>query len=108
LETIVSKVNVDYATEELGMRSSKEFTENNVTVEVFRKAIIPFFPVDIDENAKNYLATVLDAKIKMRNSLLKTLETLSKQNTKDESMEKEYKIAYVPSLQAEIEEKKQK
>src|SRR3990172_10548380 len=57
LETVVAKVHVDYATEELGMRSQKEFYENNVSVEVFRKANVPFFPVDIDENAKNYLAT---------------------------------------------------
>ena len=30
IETIVSKVKIDFATEELGMRSKKEFTEANV------------------------------------------------------------------------------
>ncbi len=104
IETIVSKVKVDFATEELGMRSQKEFYEDNVSAEVFRKANIPYFPVDIDENAKNYLATTLDKKIELRNSVLKALDALSKQKTKDESMEKEYLIAYGQGLQAEIDE----
>lgn len=104
LETVVSKVKVDFATEELGMRSQKEFYEDNVSSEVFRKAKIPYFPVDIDENAKNYLTTALDKKIELRNSVLKALDALSKQNVKDESMEKEYLIAYGQGLQAEIDE----
>jgi methylene-tetrahydromethanopterin dehydrogenase len=104
LETVVSKVKVDFATEELGMRSQKEFYEDNTSAEVFRKANIPYFPVDIDENAKNYLATALDKKIELRNSVLKALDALSKQKVKDESMEKEYLIAYGQGLQAEIEE----
>ena len=102
VETIISKIHIDYATEERGMRSQKEFAENNITTGVFQKANIPFFSVDIDENAKNYLATALDTKLKTRNNLLKTINALS--NTKDESMEKEYLIAYGQSLQAEIEE----
>ncbi len=104
LETIVSKVNVDYAVEELGMRSTKEFYENNVSAEVFKKVNIPYFPVDIDENAKSYLAAALDKKVDTRNKVIKTLDSLSKQNVKDESMEKEYLIAYGQGLQAEIEE----
>ena len=104
LETVVSKVKVDYATEELGMRSQKEFYEDNVSAEVFRKANIPYFPVDIDENAKNYLATAFDKKIELRNSVVTALDALSKQKAKDESMEKEYLIAYGQGLQAEIEE----
>src|SRR4030042_4268476 len=53
LETVVAKVKVDYATEELGMRSQKEFYENNVSAEIFQKSKIPFFAVDIAENAKS-------------------------------------------------------
>ena len=104
LETIVSKVRFDYATEELGMRSQKDFAENNVSADVFLKANIPFFAVDIDENAKNYLAMTLDKKVDLRNGVLKTIEALSKKTVKDESMEKEYLIAYGQGLQAEIEE----
>jgi methylene-tetrahydromethanopterin dehydrogenase len=105
LETVVAKVNIDYATEELGMRSQKEFYEANVSAEVFRKANVPFFPVDIDENAKNYLATSLDKRLELRNGVLKALDALTKQGAKDESMEKEYLIAYGQGLQSEIEEK---
>jgi methylene-tetrahydromethanopterin dehydrogenase len=105
LETVVAKVNVDYATEELGMRSQKEFYEANVSAEAFRKANVPFFPVDIEENAKNYLATSLDKRLELRNGVLKALDALSKQGAKDESMEKEYLIAYGQGLQSEIEEK---
>ncbi len=104
LEAVVAKVNVDYAAEELGMRSTKEFYENNVSSEVFKKANIPYFPVDIDENAKGYLAIAIDKKLDMRNGVLKALDTISKQNAKNESMEKEYLIAYGQGLQAEIEE----
>ena len=104
LETVVTKVKVDYATEELGSRSQKEFYQDNVSAEVFKKADIPYFPVDIDENAKHYLATSLDKKVEMRNRLLKALDSLSKQNATNESMEREYLIAYGQGLQAEIEE----
>jgi methylene-tetrahydromethanopterin dehydrogenase len=104
LETVISKVKVDYVTEELGTRSQKEFYEDNVLTEVFKKAKIPYYHIDIDENAKNYLATVLDKKIELRNSVLKALDALSKQKAKDESMEKEYLVAYGQGLQAEIEE----
>ena len=34
LETVISKVKVDYVTEELGTRSQKEFYEDNVLTEV--------------------------------------------------------------------------
>ncbi|HEX9261478.1 MAG TPA: methylene-tetrahydromethanopterin dehydrogenase N-terminal domain-containing protein [Candidatus Bathyarchaeia archaeon] len=104
LETVVAKVHIDYATEELGLRTQKEFYENNVSAEAFRKSNIPFFPVDIDENAKSYLATTLDKKVEIRNGVLKTLDTLSKQGSRDDSMEKEYLIAYGQGLQSEIEE----
>ena len=103
LETVVAKVKVDYATEELGMRSQKEFYEDNVSAEVFKKANIPYFPVDINENAKNYLTTALDKKVETRNNVLKALDTL-KLSPNDESMQKEYLIAYGQGLQAEIEE----
>ncbi len=105
IETVIAKVKVDYATEELGMRSQKEFYEQNVSAEVFQKANVPFFPVDIDENAKNYLTAALDKKVELRNGVLKSLDALSKQGAKDESMEKEYLIAYGQGLQTEIEEK---
>lgn len=102
LENVVAKVKLDFATEELGMRSEKEFLEDNIVTEIFRKSNIPFFPVDIDSNAKAYLGSTLEKKIELRNSIVKAIDNLSRQ--KDDSMEKEYLIAYGQSLQSEIEE----
>ncbi len=103
LENVVNKVKADFATEEMGLRSRKEFTEDNVIVKIFQKNNIPFFPVDIDKNARNYLETNLDKKIELREGVLKALGNLPKQRDK-ESMEKEYLVAYGQSLQSEIEE----
>jgi methylene-tetrahydromethanopterin dehydrogenase len=104
LENVISKVNLDFATEELGMRSEKDFFENNILAEIFRKGRIPFYPVDIDANAKNYLASVLDKKLELRDRAIDTLDNLSKQKGNSESAEKDYLIAYGQSLQFEIEE----
>jgi methylene-tetrahydromethanopterin dehydrogenase len=104
LEAVVTKIKVDYATEELGMRSKKEFFDSNTSAKVFQKANIPFYPVEIDENAKNYLAVAIEKKVEIRNSVVKALGGFSKQGTRDDSTEEEYLIAYGQSLQSEIEE----
>jgi methylene-tetrahydromethanopterin dehydrogenase len=103
LENLTAKVKVDFASEEMGMRSQKDIGADNILVQIFQKNNIPFFPVDIDENAKNYLETSLEKKIELRDDILKALDNLSKQKDKD-SEEKEYLIAYGQSLQLEIEE----
>jgi methylene-tetrahydromethanopterin dehydrogenase len=103
LENVVSKVNLNFATEELGMRSEKDFFEDNMLAEVFKKSNVPFFSVDIDENAKMYLKTAIDKKTAQRDELLKALNNLSKQKAQD-SVERDYFIAYGQSLQLEIEE----
>jgi methylene-tetrahydromethanopterin dehydrogenase len=103
LENVIAKVKVDFATEEVGMRSQKDFNEDNILVQIFQKSNIPFFPVDIDENARNYLETSLEKKVELRDDILKALDNLSKQKGKD-SVEKEYLVAYGQSLQLEIEE----
>jgi methylene-tetrahydromethanopterin dehydrogenase len=104
LENVVAKVNLDFATEELGMRSQKEFFENNVLAEIFRKSGVPFFPVDIDENAMTYLKTTIDNKVEQRDQVLKALDNLSKQKDKEDSTERDYLVAYGQSTQLEIEE----
>ncbi len=104
LENVTSKVNLDFATEELGMRSEKDFSENNILAEIFRKGRIPFYSADIDANAKNYLASVLDKKLELRDRAIDALDNLSKQKDKSESAEKDYLVAYGQSLQFEIEE----
>ncbi|MBS7632592.1 hypothetical protein KEJ15_03080 [Candidatus Bathyarchaeota archaeon] len=103
IENMIHKVKPDFATEELGMRSQKEFYENNVLAQMFQKEKIPFFPVDIDANAKMYLSTTLDKKRELRNEILKALTNASKQKNAD-PVEKEYLIAYGQCVQLEIEE----
>lgn len=104
LESMIKKANADFATEELGMRSEKEFFEDNVLAQMFRKNKIPFFPVDIDGNAKAYLVTSLSKKTELRDSILNALDNLAKQKSQEDSMEKEYLIAYGQGLQFELEE----
>lgn len=70
LKKLVIAVKPDFATEELGDRDPKKKTE---LAEVFEQLKIPFFTVDIDENAKNYLLHELDT---MKDKLKETLETL--------------------------------
>jgi methylene-tetrahydromethanopterin dehydrogenase len=103
LENVVAKVNLSFATEELGMRSQKDFFEDNMLAEVLKKSNVPFFPVDVDENAKTYLGTNIDKKTEQRNKVLKALDNLSKQKDQG-STERDYLVAYGQSLQFEIEE----
>ncbi|MFB0567799.1 MAG: NAD(P)-dependent methylenetetrahydromethanopterin dehydrogenase [Candidatus Bathyarchaeia archaeon] len=104
LGNLAKKVNPDFATEELGMRSQKEFYEDNVLAQLFRKDNIPFFPVDIDGNAKMYVATNLDKKRDLRDNVLKALARLSKKKSEKDSLEKEYLVAYGQCLQLELDE----
>ncbi len=103
LENLIKKVNPDFGTEELGMRSKEQFIDDNILAQVFKMAKVPFFPVDIDENAKSYIASNFDKKIELRNSILKNLANLSKQKDKN-PVEEEYLIAYGQCLQLELEE----
>ena len=100
LETLIKKVSPDYATEELGMRSQEEFFEDNLLAQVFRSEKVPFFPADIDEGAKSYLATELDKKREQRDDILKALSRKERKG----SVEEEYLVAYGQCLQLELEE----
>ncbi len=104
LENLTKKVNLDFATEELGMRSQKEFYKDNILAQVFRKDNISFFPVEIDENAKMYLATSLDKKRELRDNVLKALAKSSKKKGEKDSLEEEYLVAYGQCLQLELDE----
>jgi methylene-tetrahydromethanopterin dehydrogenase len=105
MESLIKKVNPDFATEELGRRSQKEFFENNVLAQMFKSNNVPFFPVDIDGNALAYLTASLDKKRELRDGILKALTNLSKRKGEEDSMEREYLVAYGQCLQFELEEK---
>jgi hypothetical protein len=102
LEKLVAQVHPDLATEESGMRSRKEFYENNVLAELFQRKKIPFFPVDIDENARGYIAVAIEEKLHRRDQILDALANLPKKNGND--VDKEYLIAYGQCLQLELEQ----
>jgi methylene-tetrahydromethanopterin dehydrogenase len=104
LENLIEKVNPDFATEELGMRSLKEFNEDNILVKLFHKINIPLFAIDIDENAKTYLVTSLEEKRELRDNILKNLANMQKKKNYKDSMEKEYLVAYGQCLQFELNE----
>jgi methylene-tetrahydromethanopterin dehydrogenase len=103
VENLVAKVNIDFVTEELGNRSQKEFFEDNTLANVFQKSSIPFFPVDIDRDAKTYLESAFDQKIALRDKIINNIENLSKQKNSDFT-ERDYLVGYGQSLQSEIEE----
>jgi methylene-tetrahydromethanopterin dehydrogenase len=103
VENLVAKVNIDFGTEELGNRSQKEFFEDNTLANVFQKSSIPFFPVDIDRDAKTYLESAFDEKIALRDKIISNIENLSKQKNGDFT-ERDYLVGYGQSLQSEIEE----
>ncbi len=105
LEKLIKRVKPDFATEELGMRSQKEFYEENTLTKLFKKFGVPLFPVDIDEYARGYLATNLEEKSRLRDRILNELTSLSERRKGGEpSLEEEYLVAYAQSLQKELEE----
>lgn len=106
LEKLIKKVNPDFATDELGMRSVKEFYEDNVLAKLFESNDIPFYAVDIDENARAYLAFHMDEKKLLRDRILEALARISKKKgeTKEPSMKEQYLVAYGQYLQSELEE----
>jgi methylene-tetrahydromethanopterin dehydrogenase len=104
LEKLVDEVKPDFATEEQGNRSSKKFAEENILAKVFQKKNIPFFAVDIDENAKSYLSSLLEEKRQLRDKMIKALDELSSKKGNGNSVEEEYLTAYLQCLQQELEE----
>jgi methylene-tetrahydromethanopterin dehydrogenase len=104
LESMSKEVNQDFVTDELGMHSQKEFYEDSVLAPLFQKMNVPLFAVDIDESAREYIASSLDKKRELRDDILKTLAKSSKRTMEDESLENEYLVAYGQCLQLELEE----
>ncbi|MBS7635681.1 hypothetical protein KEJ34_09450, partial [Candidatus Bathyarchaeota archaeon] len=104
LEKLIDEVKPDFATEELGNRSLKEFREENVLAQLFKSKETPFFAVEIDEYAKESLASLVDEKKRLRDDIIKALEEFSNKKEKERSIEEEYLTAYLQCLQQEIEE----
>jgi methylene-tetrahydromethanopterin dehydrogenase len=103
LENLLNEVKADFVTEELGVRSEHDFYQENILAELFKKRGIPYLPVDIDANAREYLAADLDKKKEQLASVLKALDEMNGRKDQD-SLEKGYLVAYGQCLQLEIEE----
>jgi methylene-tetrahydromethanopterin dehydrogenase len=106
LEKLIREVKPDFITEELGMRSSKEFHEDNVLAKLFEKNNIPYWPADIDENARAYLALQGDEKRLLSKRIIKALDEMSARRGENEesSVEEEYLVAYGQYLQSELQQ----
>ncbi|MGQ9552378.1 MAG: methylene-tetrahydromethanopterin dehydrogenase N-terminal domain-containing protein, partial [Candidatus Bathycorpusculaceae bacterium] len=104
LERLIEEVDPDFATEEQGNRSVDEFGEKNVIAQLFKKRDIPFSAVDIDEDAKGRLASVMEDKKQLRDRIFNALEKLLLEENRARETEKEYLTAYGQCLQQEIEE----
>jgi methylene-tetrahydromethanopterin dehydrogenase len=106
LEKLVKKIKPDFATEELGLRSIKEFNEDNALAIFFQSNEIPFHPVDIDENARTYISQLLDDKRELRDKIIQTLNKHHERahGKKAVTQKEEYLMAYGQYLQNEFEE----
>ncbi len=105
LEKLITKVRPDFATEELGMRSLREFQGDNALANLFQARSIPLYPVDIDENARGYLAANMKEKRSLRDRVLEALTRWSKkENERKSSTDEQYLVAYGQCLQHELEE----
>ncbi|MCX8170605.1 MAG: methylenetetrahydromethanopterin dehydrogenase [Candidatus Bathyarchaeota archaeon] len=104
LERLIDEVKPDFATEELGNRSLREFMKNNLLAQIFKRKEVPFFAVDIDEYARESLASLIDEKKHLRDEAIKALEDFSMKEVEEHSIEEEYLAAFIQCLQQEIEE----
>lgn len=106
LKKMVSEYSPDFATEELGMRSRDKFYKENPVAKVFEESKVPFYPVDMDEKAKSYLASTLQERENFKNSLIEEISKLHSQKVNAETQKKiDYLTAYAQYLDEEIEEK---
>ncbi|MEM2047669.1 MAG: methylene-tetrahydromethanopterin dehydrogenase N-terminal domain-containing protein, partial [Candidatus Jordarchaeales archaeon] len=99
LKKLVSSARPDFATEELGDRDSKGKTE---LAAVFESLKVPFFTVDIDENAKNYLLHELDTLKDKLKETLKTLNVLREKGGHEADID--YLTVYAGYLKDELKE----
>jgi len=106
LEKLIQYSPPDYVTEEQGNRSSREMFEENPVATLCKKYAIPFFAVDIDENAKGYIGSVVNEKKVTRDRIIEALKELSHETDSpgDRVSQRDFLVAYGQCLQDEIME----
>ena len=108
IELLVEREKPDFATDELGMRSAKEFKEKNPLVETFASLKVPFRAVEMDEFARTYLANSLEQKMDKRNEIIDAIKTLSKKKTGSSADDQiEQLTAYGQYIQDQFEDELQ-
>ena len=105
IKQVVESEQPDFVTDELGMRNMKEFHEDNPVADVLTKLKIPYYAVDMDEFAHNYLSRGIKLKLEKRNEVLEGLRILSEEkNTPDLQEKIDRLVAYGQYLHDELEE----
>ncbi|MFW9831654.1 MAG: NAD(P)-dependent methylenetetrahydromethanopterin dehydrogenase [Candidatus Thorarchaeota archaeon] len=95
----------NFVTDELGMRSIKDFHENNPLADIFAKLKVPYLPVEMDEVARAYLSRGIQMKLEKRNEVLECLKDLSDENASEkDQMRIQQLIGYGQYLHDELEE----
>jgi methylene-tetrahydromethanopterin dehydrogenase len=104
VKELAEKEKPDFATDELGMRSPKEFLDGNPLADVFSSLKISYGAVEMDETARSYLSHGIEDKMEKRNEILDTLKELSKEKADPDMKEKVDQIAaYAQYLHDELE-----
>jgi hypothetical protein len=105
IKQVAESENLDFATDELGMRNSKEFHEDNPLADVFVKLKIPFFAIDMDDFAHSHLSRSIKLKLEKRNEILEGLRVLTDEKITPEVQDKiDRLVAYGQYLHDELEE----
>ncbi len=95
----------NFATDELGMRSTNDFHKDNPLADVFTKLKISYYPVEMDEVARAYLSRGIQMKLEKRNEVLESLKNLSQEKASSKHQDRiEQLIAYGQYLHDELED----
>ena len=98
---MITRFRPAFVTEELGMHQEEEFYKT-LNARVCKERDVPYYPVDIDEYAKTYLADSIEEKKELRDDVLKWMHRLSKKENTQDKMD--YLTAYGQYLQQELED----
>jgi len=88
------------ATEELGVRSENKFYKFNPLAELFKELGLPFYPADIHEYARSYLASRAD---RLRERIEEIAKALKEAEERKDEQAYDYLLTYGQYLQGELE-----
>jgi methylene-tetrahydromethanopterin dehydrogenase len=105
VKELAEKEKPDFATDELGMRTAKEFLSGNPLADVFSSLGVTYGAVEMDETARAYLSHGIEEKMGRRNEILDSLKKLSSAEGDSEMKEKLDQLAeYGQYIHDELED----